>query len=149
MKKSGLGDSPLFLPPKDKNEVVNPPLPILPDEVQGVEKITKTEKQKPKQPSSGDTTTPRHRDTTIPRYQDTIFEQVRKAVKELGKEAATHRFTQEEKRAITDIIYTYKNNGIKTSENEVARISVNFIIEDYRENGENSILHKVLKALNE
>jgi hypothetical protein len=149
MKKSGLGDSPLFLPPKDKNEVVNSPLPSLPDEVQGVEKIKKSEKQKPKQPSSGDTTTPRYRDTTIPRYQETIFELVRKAVKELGKEAATHRFTQEEKRAIADIIYTYKNNGIKTSENEVARISVNFIIEDYRENGENSILHKVLKALNE
>ena len=55
----------------------------------------------------------------------------------------------EEKRAIADIIYTYKNNDIKTSENEIARISVNYIIEDYRENGENSMLHKILKALNE
>ena len=91
---------------------------------------------------------PRYHDTTVSRYQDAVYELVRKAVKELGKEAATHRFTLEEKRAIADIIYTYKNNGIKTSENEIARISVNFIIEDYRENGESSILHKILKALN-
>ena len=100
-------------------------------------------------PRKLDTTKPRDHDTTVSRYQEAIFPLVRKAVKELGKEAATHRFTLEEKRAIADIIYTYKNNGIKTSENEIARISVNFIIEDYRENGANSILHKILEALNE
>ena len=74
---------------------------------------------------------------------------VRKAVKEFGKEAATHRFTVAEKREVADIIYTYKNQGIKTSENEITRIAVNFIMEDYRENGKNSVLHKILEALNE
>ena len=92
---------------------------------------------------------PRYHDTTVPRIHDTMTELVRKAVKEFGKEAATHRFTQAEKRAVADIIYTYKNNGIQTSENQIARISVNFIIEDYRENGEQSILHKILEVLNE
>ena len=73
---------------------------------------------------------------------------VRKAVKQFGKEAATHRFTVEEKKAIADIIYSYRNQGIRTSENEIARIAVNFIVHDYRENGENSVLDEVLRALN-
>ncbi len=149
MKKSGLGDSPFFLPPQKKIEAITPPVANLPHKKEKREKIKKTKEPKLEQPTDRDTTTPRYHDTTVSRHQEIIFEAVRKAVKVLGKEAATHRFTLEEKRAIADIIYTYKNNGIKTSENEIARISVNFIIEDYRENGENSILHKILKALNE
>jgi hypothetical protein len=112
-------------------------------------KDKKPAEQKPEQPSNRDTTTPRNHDTTVSRYHDTIIERVRKAVKDFGKEAATHRFTVEEKKAIADIIYSYKNRGIRTSENEIARIAVNFIVEDYRENGENSVLDKALKALNE
>lgn len=101
-----------------------------------------------------DTMTPRHRDTTIPsmvsRHHDTsaIIERIRIAVKAFGKEAATHRFTLKEKQAIADLVYTYKTQGTKTSENEIARIGINFIIQDYRENGEDSILQKALKALN-
>jgi len=75
-------------------------------------------------------------------------ETVRVAVKQFGKEAATHRFTPEEKKAIADIIYTYKMRGIRTSENELTRIGVHFLLEDYEENGENSFLDRVLKALN-
>lgn len=147
MKKSGLGDSPFFLPPKEKTETTPP----LADQPEVKEKPVKAKKivAKPEKPTTDDTMTPRYHDTTVSRYQETIYEVVRKAVKEFGKEAATHRFTMDEKRAVADIIYTYKNNGVKTSENEIARISVNYIIEDYRENGENSILHKILKALNE
>ena len=88
-------------------------------------------------------------DTTQPLIHGVAIETVRKAVKEFGKEAATHRFTEAEKREIADLIYTYKNNGIRTSENEITRISVNFVMQDYKENGENSVLHKILKALNE
>ena len=92
--------------------------------------------------------TPSNHDTMVSRYHDTIIEIVRKAVKELGKEAATHRFTQEEKNSIASIIYTYKNQGTRTNENEIARIAINFIIEDYRQNGKESILEKALIALN-
>lgn len=83
-----------------------------------------------------------------PRYRDTSVETVRAAVKVFGKEAATHRFTVEEKKVIRDIVYAYEGRGIRTSENEISRIGVNFLIEDYRANGENSLLHKVLTALN-
>jgi hypothetical protein len=97
---------------------------------------------------SGDTVIPRHQATMTPRYRDTSVETVRAAVKVFGKEAATHRFTVEEKKVIRDIVYAYEGRGIRTSENEISRIGVNFLIEDYRANGENSLLHKVLTALN-
>ena len=102
-----------------------------------------------KKPSKRDTTQPRNHDTTVSRYNDTIIELVRKAVKEFGKEAATHRFTINEKKELADIIYSYKNRSVRTSENEVTRIAVNFVINDYKENGENSILDRTLKALNQ
>ena len=95
-----------------------------------------------------DATTPRNHDTMVSRYQETTIEIVRRAVKEFGKEAATHRFTQNEKNAIADIVYSYGRQALKTSENQIARIAVNFLITDYKENGANSILEKVLKALN-
>jgi hypothetical protein len=38
--------------------------------------------------------------------QDIITESIRKAVRHLGKEAATYRFTQEEKKALADIVYS-------------------------------------------
>jgi hypothetical protein len=149
MSKSGLADSPFFAPAQPKVEPVTPPSATLPVEKAEPAKIEKPKIKKVEQPIKRDTTTPSHHDTTVSRYHDTIVEMVRKSVKEFGKEAATHRFTQAEKRAVADIIYTYKNNGIQTSENQIARISVNFIIEDYRENGANSILHKILEVLNE
>jgi hypothetical protein len=110
----------------------------------------------PKALSPDDTVTPRHHDTTTPRNHETmiplaehgIFEVVRKAVKQIGKEAATHRFTLDEKNHLADIEYTYKRQGIRTSENEITRIAINYFIEDYRQNGEESLLAIILKRLN-
>ncbi len=76
-----------------------------------------------------------------------MVESIRKRVKQFGKEAATHRFTLEEKKILSDLIYAYKGQGIKTSENEVTRIAINYINEDYKKNGENSVLDKVLQKL--
>jgi hypothetical protein len=99
-------------------------------------------------PRHHDTTQPRNHDTVIPQSEEEIIEVVRKAVKQIGKEAATHRFTLEEKNLLADIEYTYKRQGIRTSENEITRIAINYFIEDYRKNGEQSILAKALKSLN-
>ena len=88
-------------------------------------------------------------DTVIPRNRDSELETVRKALKSFGKEAATHRFTSIEKQQIADLIYNYRKKGIKTSENELTRIAVNYIINDQKENLENSILDQVLRLLNE
>ena len=94
------------------------------------------------------TTKPQNHDTTNSLADDEIYEVVRKAVKQVGKEAATHRFTIEEKNLLADIEYTYKRQRIRTSENEITRIAINYFAEDYRKNGEQSLLAKILKLLN-
>ena len=103
-----------------------------------------TPQSRPAKPRKNDTVTPRYHDTTestmqprnhdtvIPHVEDDIFDVVRKAVKQIGKEAA----------------YTYKRQGIRTSENELTRIAINYFIEDYRKNGESSLLAKIMKRLN-
>src|SRR5438105_8808569 len=88
---------------------------------------------------------PRNHETTTLPQEESIEEKVRKAVKQIGKEAATHRFTLAEKNALADIEYRYKRQGIRTSENEITRIAMNSIVEEYRQNGENSMLAKLLK----
>lgn len=80
--------------------------------------------------------------------QDQGIEAIRKAVKRLGKEASFCRFTQEEKNALADIIYTYKRSGVRTSENEVVRIAINWLIENYHADGQKSVLAQVLDRLN-
>lgn len=118
----------------------NPKLPSPVNPVQQTKKIGTS--------SNRDTTIPSNHDTVTPRHHDTTIEAIRAAVRRFGKEAATHRFTQEEKQAIAEVVFIYQRQGMRTSENEIARIGVNFLIEDYHKNGENSILDTVLKALN-
>jgi hypothetical protein len=144
MKKSGLADSPFF-----NNISKSASLPVKPKERKEARKSVKRPRQSDTMtPRNRDTTQPSNHDTTIPRYHEQIVEAIRRAVKELGKEAATHRFTVDEKKTISDLIYSYKRLGIRTSENEITRIAINFIINDYKENGKNSVLEKALKALN-
>ncbi len=159
MSKSGLADSPFFSKNSPSNQVVSPPLKASPPKM----------KKKAKARKSKLVVQPRHRDTTVstmqPRHQATkqpsnrdiktppiyngSIELIRKTVKEVGKEAATHRFTIEEKRAIKKIVFDYENNDLLTSENQITRIAINFIVDDYHKNGKNSLLDKVLQALNE
>jgi hypothetical protein len=80
--------------------------------------------------------------------QESIVETIRKAVKDVGKDSATYRFTPEEKRALLELSFSYKMQGYKTSENELTRIAINFLLEDQKQNEKNSILQKVLDALN-
>ena len=146
MKKSGLADSPFFAMPQEKSATA--PLPEMPEMKSGQDTKDDGERRATKPPTERETTNPRNHDTTVSRYRDTTIEAIRRVVKEFGKEAATHRFTAQEKLAIAEIVYAYKGQGIRTSENEIARIAINLIISDYRENRENSVLDRVLRALN-
>jgi hypothetical protein len=77
-----------------------------------------------------------------------IIEIIRKIVKTPAKEEVLYvRVTKEEKNQLGDIGYMYDRQGVETSANELGRIAVNFLIADYKANGENSILAKVLTAL--
>jgi hypothetical protein len=112
-------------------------------------KKTKPATTKPRQhsiepPRDHATTTPSNHGGTTP----TVIDAIRRAVNQLGKEVATHRFTQEEKRAIADVVYTYSQKGCKTTGNEIARIAINWLLSDYEQHSEESVLHKALTALN-
>ena len=83
-------------------------------------------------------------------YQDGLAETVeaiRKVVKVTGREVSFVRLSQHEKDQLADIVYMYKRRGRKTTETEINRIAVNFILEDFRANGEASVLARVLEAL--
>ena len=87
------------------------------------------------QPRHRDTTTPSNHDGGQPPRKDAVaapnLDEIRKAVKQLGKDAATHRFTAEEKGALADIVYTY----------------VNWLLQDYHQNGGISVLARMLEEL--
>ncbi|MBZ0303436.1 MAG: hypothetical protein K8J31_27080 [Anaerolineae bacterium] len=150
MSKGGLADNPLFLPPQPQAATPSRPQ-VIKEKSKSKTTTQKPTASKPTIPSHHDTVIPRHhdtmRDTMPPQYHDAVIEVVRKAVKEFGKEAATYRFTVEEKKALRNIIFAYMGQDIKTSENEIARIAINYIVSDYQDNGENSVLGKVIRAL--
>jgi len=77
-----------------------------------------------------------------------LLEAVRKTVKNPGKEEVLYvRLSKEEKDKLADISYTYKRQGIKTSDNELVRIALNSLLEDYEINGAKSVLALILDSL--
>ena len=46
-----------------------------------------------------------YQNTTVLRYDETMISKISEAIKEFGKEAATYRFTVNEKMALAKIIY--------------------------------------------
>ena len=81
-------------------------------------------------------------------HPDALIETIRTTVKQIGKEITFLRLIPEEKQQLREIDYTYKRRGIRTSENEISRIGLKFLLEDYKADGEASILARVLAALN-
>ena len=67
--------------------------------------------------------------------------------KTTGKEVAFTRLTAQEKGRLTDVVYGFRRQGIRTSENEVLRIAINHLLEDFEANGKHSFLQKVIEAL--
>jgi hypothetical protein len=88
----------------------------------------------------------------LARYQASnhtnTVEIIRRAVKDPGGKTTFVRLTPEEKNRLVDLVYTYKRQGVKTSENELARIAIGCLLEDYQANGKESMLAQVIEALN-
>ncbi len=78
---------------------------------------------------------------------ESMFEIIRRAVRRQGKEVTYVRLTQDEKDQLADLIYTYKRLGIRTSETEISRIAINYLLQDYQANGKTSILACMLDLL--
>jgi hypothetical protein len=143
VKQSGLADSPFFSTSTQPSEGAIRPIQEKPVE----EGVALPSLNAPTQSSNQATMQPSKHASLPATIVDSIIETIRKAVKGVGKEAGTFRFTPEEKKALLELAFTYKVKGFKTSENELTRIAVNFILEDHRQNGRGSILEKVLQAL--
>jgi hypothetical protein len=80
-------------------------------------------------------------------YPEETIQAIRKIVKTPGREVSFVRLTPDEKAELADLVYSFKRRGKKTSENEINRIAVNFILQDHRERGERSVLARVIEAL--
>lgn len=124
---------------EEQAEAPSPPTVVA--EASDDETVPKPKARRPTRPRS--TTT-----TNTSGDQVELIELIRKNVKPVGKEAAFCRFTPEEKSALGDVVYTYKRNGIRTSENEIVRVAVNWLIENYHDDGQHSVLAQVLEKLN-
>ena len=79
--------------------------------------------------------------------EDETIDAIRKVVKTQGREVSFIRLTPEEKAQVSDIVYTYKRQGQKTTENQINRIAINYLLHDYHEHGEQSVLARVLASL--
>src|SRR5687768_16872245 len=177
MSKSGLADSPFFAPPSKKEPTQVPAkateipsgdelrtTPLVPTPKQSPNhELQQTHKEnlestKPTvQPSLENndameaTMQPsinaRKHASMHALINESLVETIRRAVKDVGKDSATYRFTPEEKKALLELSFSYKMQGYKTSENELIRIAINFMLEDQKQNGRNSVLQRVLDAL--
>jgi hypothetical protein len=76
-----------------------------------------------------------------------VIEAIRQIVKIPGREVSYVRLTPEEKARLSDAIYTFKRQGQKTTETEINRIALNYLLNDYFQHGEQSVLARVIAAL--
>jgi len=88
-------------------------------------------------------------DLILSQLQPDMVKTIRKAVRVRGNEQSIHRLTREEKRALKELVYNYDVAGTKTSENEITRIAINYLIIDHKQRGQESVLAQVLTAMNE
>jgi hypothetical protein len=85
--------------------------------------------------------------STFASYPSELIEQIRKSVKVAGREVSFVRLTPEEKGLLADLVYTYKRQGRRTTENEISRIAINLLLQDHKNNGNASVLARVIDAL--
>ncbi len=82
-------------------------------------------------------------------YQAQLIPAIRKVVKTPGREVSFVRLSPEEKGELAEIIHTFRRQGRKTTENEINRIAINFLLEDFRRQQGGSLLACALAALRE
>lgn len=128
----------------EKKQQPTPPQPVTPIRTQNVNEQTKPAS---KHASNHDRTIASYHDSKM-ESEEEVIEVIRKAVKPTGKEASIHRLTADEKEAIADLVYAQRKKGISTSENEIARIALNYLLWEYRHNKQASIVVRVLERLN-
>jgi len=80
-------------------------------------------------------------------HPDDIMPTVAKAMREVGKEGCTYRLTQREKTALIEIIYHFRMRNCRLSENEIARIAINFLIEDFKTRKNDCLIRRIIDIM--
>lgn len=75
------------------------------------------------------------------------MEAVRRVVREVGKERADVGLTPGEKETLREIAFTRTQAGRRTTINDVVRVALNWLLEDYRARKEKSLLSRTLDAV--
>jgi len=89
---------------------------------------------------------PHHDVTTSPRH-DVDYRAWRDIIENTETHNSALRLTREERYEVEDIIQDLeRKHKIKTSMNEVARLGLLSIIQDYKKNKQQSVLYKVKKS---
>ncbi|MHB1459576.1 MAG: hypothetical protein ACYC0V_21915 [Armatimonadota bacterium] len=108
-------------------------------------------RQQPKNPSTHTTKVTANQPAIVADNRATktrdMVHSIRGAVHHAGKETATYRLTRDEKDGLLEIVYQQGKVGIRTSENEIVRIGLNWLLQNHRRQGEGSMLSLVLEAL--
>ena len=90
---------------------------------------------------------PRQHDEPVATQAEYDIEVIRQVVRQVGKEAATYRLTHGEKQWLGELVYHFGQKGYRTSENEIARIAINWLLRDHQAHGTKSVLAQLLEAL--
>ena len=80
-------------------------------------------------------------------HPDDIIATIVKSMRAVGKEGCTYRLTQREKTALIEIIYHFRMRNCRLSENEIARIAINFLIEDFKANKNDCLLRSIIDSM--
>lgn len=77
---------------------------------------------------------------------DALIDLIRRSLIQGNKEVASYRLSASEKDGLADVLYSLKKRGLKSSEIEVARIAINWLLNDYNSKDDESILIRVLES---
>jgi hypothetical protein len=98
---------------------------------------------------------PLYQSTNIPEQQGVMIAAIHKALRDKSNDAASYRLSKIEKQRLTVVLHELKIGSLlnpdqlnlSSNENEVARIALNYLLNDYQEHKDNSILVRVLTSL--
>lgn len=98
---------------------------------------------------------PSYQSTNIPTTDEGIIEIIHKAMRQSPSAAASYRLSPMEKKRLEVALFNLKMRSthspelddIKTNENEVVRIAVNYVLNDLDRSGNESVLVRALTSL--
>lgn len=132
------------LPGTPKSRPAQQPRALLPSQPSSVEESTQEPTQEPKQES----VQARKDASNEAPTQGSTLERLRAVLQAKALRTRTFRYTEEELNAIRDIVYELDTlHGRKVDKNDVVRIALNWLVDDFEQRKEASVLVRVLASI--